>query len=63
MGQFYGSAMCCQTNANQPLQEQWRRLLCRTKTAPLGKSGGSVKLGIDPAVEMALQVELLWTEE
>ncbi|WP_368854698.1 transposase, partial [Oceanibium sediminis] len=35
---------CCQTNSNSSLQGQRGCPLCRTKTAPLGESGGSVKL-------------------
>ncbi len=37
---------CCQTNANQSLKGQRSYSLCRTETAPLGKSGGAVQLEI-----------------
>jgi putative transposase len=37
---------CCQTNANQSLNGQWRFALCRTELAPLSESGGAVKLEI-----------------
>jgi hypothetical protein len=50
---------CCQTDANQSQYWPDLRNLCRTKLAPLGKSGDPVELEIFPGVEVALQIEVV----
>ena len=50
---------CCQTNANQPQFFSDLNLLGCAKAAPLGKSGGAVKLEVFSAVEVAFLVEMI----
>ena len=48
---------CCQTNSNPSLHGQDGCPLFRTKTAPLGKSGGTVQLEIWSRVEVSFRIE------
>jgi hypothetical protein len=50
---------CCQTNANQSQFYYNLNFLGSAEAAPLGQSGGTVRLKIRSVIEMAVRVEMV----